>query len=265
MQQNEFSLLEDRKVLYISQIDRAEFLQGIITNDIKKLQSVEMIYAYILNPQGRIICDAFISNWQDGYILDVDQSTCNDLYKRLNMFKLKSKVSIDLLPDLKILISPYTGLKDPRHNNLGFRSYTQEYPSNTLPADWYLKQRVLHLIPDFCDMEAGRSLALEMNGAIIGAIDFTKGCYVGQEVTARMWYQKKVRRRLALLEFDGVNPDPLRSTLTKVDLELGVSLSHYKTNIMALLNHEEVAINDLVQSENNTYKVLKISDAGLNS
>lgn len=263
MQQNDITLLEDRCALYIGGEDRAEFLQGIISNDINKLQNQDIIYAYFLTPQGRIISDVFISHFDKGYILDIDAQIGAELLRRLKMFKLKSRVEINSLADMKVCISQSLGLTDPRNSALGYRVYGRNIEAWDNNHDWYLQERVKNLVPDFCDMESGRSLALEVNGAVVGAIDFKKGCYVGQEVTARMWYQQKVRRRVVLLKANDYISVSIRSTVYKNDQEVGISLTNYEEYSLALLNHEMITVGDEVAVGGHTCIVQKISNAGL--
>lgn len=236
------SELKNRAVLYVSGDDAKSFLQGLVTNDIQKLTSVGMIYALMLTPQGRFLYDFFIIERDGVILLDVQKSHVDAIMKKLKMYKLRAKVDF-ALTDLRIYVSEDKldshSIHDSRLSDLGYRTATSlEYEISD--DAWYHKARISAKIPDAdMDMEHERSLPMEMNCDKIGAIDFQKGCYVGQEVTSRMRYRANIRKALYIIESE--------NQLTKGrevefnDRKLGVMLGGVGNEYLALFNIEEVS------------------------
>jgi folate-binding protein YgfZ len=191
-----------RKVLRISGSDRVEFLQGLVTNDVSGLES-GLVYAAMLTPQGKYLADFFLVPAGDEILLDVDADLAPMLAQRLSMYKLRADVQIadtDIVPARGLGDTPEGGLADPRTQALGWRAYdgraTQE------GVDWDA-MHVAHQVPRSGAELGPDSYILEMGFERLNGVDFRKGCYVGQEVTARMKHKTELRKGLALVEIDG--------------------------------------------------------------
>ena len=193
----------DRTILRLSGSDVEPFLQGLVTNDLDKLTD-GLLYAALLTPQGKYIADFFLRRDGDTILLDADAGQAPALQQRLSMYKLRADVSIDQT-DLCL----HRGLgpmlagaaSDPRSASLGWRAY-RDTPQTDDTTDWtalYVDAEVptasIELTPD--------SFILEMGFERLNGVDFKKGCYVGQEVTARMKHKTTLRKGLAQVSIQG--------------------------------------------------------------
>jgi tRNA-modifying protein YgfZ len=239
---NRISELKNRAVLSVSGNDAKSFLQGLVTNDIQKLTAGNMIYALMLTPQGRFLYDFFITERDGGLLLDVQKSHIDAIMKKLKMYKLRAQVDF-ALTELRVYVSEdkldELSIQDPRSSVLGYRTITSaEYELSE--DEWYHKARISAKIPDAdMDMEYERSLPMEMNCDKIGAIDFQKGCYVGQEVTSRMRYRANIRKTLYVIESE--NQITKGSEVEFDGRKLGVMLGGIENEYLALFNIEEVS------------------------
>ena len=192
-----------RRILRLSGPDTKDFLQGLVTNDIAKLQD-GAVYAALLTPQGKYLADFFLIPEADGVLLDVADNLGDMVMQRLSMYKLRAKVDIavtDLYLHRGLGDIPADGFADPRHAKLGWRAYREE-PQTDDSVDWdairvnlLIPETGVELTPDTFILEAGFE---RLNG-----VDFRKGCYVGQEVTARMKHKTELRKGLAPVLVEG--------------------------------------------------------------
>lgn len=195
--------MTDRTILRLSGADTREFLQGLVTNDIQKLDQ-GLVYAALLTPQGKYIADFFLKADGDDVLLDADATQAPALMQRLSMYKLRADVAIaetDLHLHRGLGAAPDDALPDPRHAALGWRAYRNS-PQDDDSIDWTALY-VENLVPN-----AGRELhpdtfILEVGFERLNGVDFRKGCYVGQEVTARMKHKTELRKGLAQVHVDG--------------------------------------------------------------
>jgi len=194
-----------RKIILISGADAAHFLQGLITNDIGKLDQ-GMIYAALLTPQGKFIVDFFLSKMGSTILLDVDAQFADALAQRLTMYRLRADVVIEI-SDMQVTrgvgTMPEGAFNDPRHAALGWRHYGETGQSDD--TDW-AAIRVAHCIPETGIELTPDTFILEAGFERLNGVDFRKGCYVGQEITARMKHKTELRKGLALVDIDGVAP-----------------------------------------------------------
>ena len=195
-----FTTLKDRGALRISGIDKEDFLQGLISNDINLLKEQNSIYACLLSPQGKFLYDMFIS--MDGDVLDIDcegGDRVESLAKLLNMYKLRADVEIEILsnrPVYAVIGSDAYGYKDPRHPDMGYRSFEQPDLGEQAFEHWD-KHRIALTVPDGSrDMIPQKSTMAEGNIDKLNGISYDKGCYVGQELTARMHYRGLAKKHL---------------------------------------------------------------------
>lgn len=199
-----------RTILSVTGDDRVSFLQGILTSDITKLNDDKIQFSSLLSPQGKILHDMFLVAWDNAILIDCDAALAETLVKRLNLYKLRAKVTIaDASSNIAVSHDP-NGLPDPRHPGLPYRLYrTLSAHGSRLTTHDSLTFGIPELGRDFAPDSI---VALDAGYDLLHAISFTKGCYVGQEVTARMHYKNIARRGFYLLHHDTM---PLRLALLK--------------------------------------------------
>jgi tRNA-modifying protein YgfZ len=195
----------DRVIWQVTGKDALPFLQGLVSNDVRPLAAGPgIVWAALLTPQGKYLADFFVVNTGQVLLIDIAHVIAAATQRRLMMYRLRADVQIAPIdmPVARGLGTPPAGaLPDPRHPALGWRAYGMAGGPPTI--DWDAI-RVAHLIP-----EAGRELIvedsyiLEQGFEALHGVDFRKGCYVGQEVTARMKHKTELRKGLAQVRLDG--------------------------------------------------------------
>ncbi|MCR9127252.1 MAG: folate-binding protein [Rhodobacteraceae bacterium] len=196
--------MTSRRILLLSGRDAVPFLQGLVTNDVGKLEDGGLIYAALLSPQGKYLFDFFLKRSDAGVLLDVAEPAADALVRRLGMYRLRADVQIapaGLHLQRGTGPAPDGADPDPRHPQMGWRAYT-EAPEADDGTDWQAL-RVAHLIPETGIELTGDTFILEAGFERLKGVDFRKGCYVGQEVTARMKHKTTLRKGLALVEISG--------------------------------------------------------------
>jgi tRNA-modifying protein YgfZ len=242
MADTKIALLPDRGVVTVTGEDAREFLQGLITNDMDLLDKQPALHAGLLSPQGKILFDFFVATSPEGYCLEVARGKSAELAERLKMYKLRSKVTIaDASADYTIAAiwgGPYAPrgdgkppilFADPRLDGLGYRELT------TLRSDWalggeqcdsatqdeYHAHRIALGVPEggkdyaFGDAFAHEALFDQLHG-----VSFEKGCYVGQEIVARMQNRGTARRRVVPVVAETALPQP-GTPVTAAGVEIG--------------------------------------------
>lgn len=192
-----------RRIFRVSGKDTDSFLQGLITNDMDHL-SDGMLYAAMLTPQGKYIADFLLVRDGDDVLLDVAESLADDLTKRLNMYKLRADVTIGpsgLNLQRGTGPAPSGAYADPRHADMGWRAYS-DAPESDDGSDWDAI-RVQHCIPESGIELTPNAFILETCFERLNGVDFRKGCYVGQEVTARMKHKTELRKGLQRVALSG--------------------------------------------------------------
>ena len=192
-----------RRILRLTGQDTKNFLQGLVTNDVEKLAD-GIVYAAILTPQGKYIADFFLVPDADGVLLDVAEPLADMLEKRLNMYKLRADVLVSvsgLAVQRGIGATPAGAWPDPRHRDMGWRAYS-DAPERDDAAN-RAQIRVAHCIPETGIELTADTFILEAGFEALNGVDFRKGCYVGQEVTARMKHKTELRKGLRVVEIDG--------------------------------------------------------------
>ncbi len=200
--------IPNRSLIHIEGEDRIEFLQGLVSNDVRKLKENHILYACILTPQGKFLYDFFIHHGDGFILLDCEgNDRAQDLYDHLNKYRLRTDVKISLEKNNAVygLFNTQIGLPDPRHFKMGTRSF--EKPDDILEegfVEWD-KERITLGIPDGSrDMAVERSTLLECNIDKFNGVDWDKGCYIGQELTARMHYRNLGKKHIQTVKFNGV-------------------------------------------------------------
>ena len=246
------ALLTSRGLLAISGEDRFSFLQGLVTSNIARVEKGEMVYAALLTPQGKFLHELFIVPDGERVLIDCEKSRVDDLRKRLTMYRLRSKVEIEEVVDMQVMmvwdgtISVPESLlifADPRLKELGIRLYgkAEKLPEATMDEMDYHRMRLVHGVPDGNDLIPEKSFLLEWGFDQLGGVDYEKGCYVGQEVTARTHYRGQVRKAPYQVKTENGNDLPSAGEVVFCgETKIGELRSSRNDMGMALLRIEEV-------------------------
>jgi folate-binding protein YgfZ len=238
MNERSFLVLTVRGVLSVGGADRRPFLQGLISNDVDKVSPARAIYAGFLTAQGRYLHDFLVAEIGERLVLDGEAARLDDLRRRLMLYRLRSKVDLAPAPELAVValfgpgalsaleLPPSTGAArplsrgvvfvDPRVVALGARALVPREDAAAITSGFteaspeeYDRLRLSLGVPDGSrDLPIEKALVLENGFDEFNGIDWRKGCYVGQEVTARMKYRALVRRRLLPVRITGQTPEP---------------------------------------------------------
>ena len=214
--------LTDRALIRLSGEDVRGFLQGLVTSDVA---GVLPVWAGLLTPQGKCLFDFLV--WVDGddLLLDCEREAAGDLAKRLTLYRLRRPITIERETDLCVHWSPeeQQGTADPRFPDLGRRWLAPA--SGDAGADEAWRKHRLSL--GVCEgrAELGDLLWLECNAAELNGVSFTKGCFVGQENTARMNWRSKVNRRLVVVP--ATEPGPRAKAFYP---DLGLAVEHRRVD-----------------------------------
>lgn len=205
------SVAQTRAIWRLEGADRFSFLQGLVSNDVLPLQKAPgIVWAALLSPQGKYLADFFIIRRadldEDGLLIDLPADLGPDLLRRLTMYKLRSDVKImstSLTLSRGLGDLPPGALPDPRDPALGWRFYG-ETALDTAPVDWNAL-RVAHMIPEYpTELQVNDSFILEADFERLNGVNFRKGCYVGQEVTARMKHKTELRKGFTRVGISGM-------------------------------------------------------------
>ena len=230
---NNVYILEDRAILYINGEDAKNFLQNLISNDINKVTDSSSSFASLLTPQGKFLYEFLIVKHKTGYFIDCEKSQSKEIFKQLSIYKIRSKVEIlDLSNEFVVASFGYEkyqsieGSKDilgftikfredpiildPRNKNLGARliiNLEKLYLSlkkldlkDDKIESYYIKSHKLGIVPKNLNKLKNKLFGIECNYEELNGIDFKKGCYVGQENTARIKLKNKLLKRLLPIE-----------------------------------------------------------------
>lgn len=224
-----FSLLPHRGVIAVSGEDRIEFLQGLLSNDVTKVAATKAIWAALLTPQGRFLNDMFVVDAGFGtLLLETERERAPALAKKLAMYKLRSKVTVEdrsATMDVAVVFGPgaekcnaFPGALsyvDPRLPALGVRvllpagEAAKRLGLPEAPVAEYEALRLSLGVPDGSrDLPVEKALLLESGFDELNGVDWQKGCYMGQELTARTKYRALVRKRLFPVQVEGKLPAP---------------------------------------------------------
>jgi hypothetical protein len=199
-------MTSDRRVIEVSGADALPFLQGLLSNDILPLgKGPGLIWAAFLSPQGKYLADFFVVNTGAALLLDMPDALADATLRRLSMYRLRANVQLTpsaLRVTRGLGQAPAQAWPDPRHTALGWRAYGDAQGTAPL-IDWDAI-RVAHVIPESgVELIPDESYLLEMGFERLHGVDFRKGCYVGQEVTARMKHKTELRKGLARVGIAG--------------------------------------------------------------
>ncbi len=234
-----YSILPDRALISVSGPDRFAFLQGLISNDMRKVEHGQAIWAALLTPQGKFLHEFFVFSIEDRIFLDCECARRDDLKTRLSRYKLRSKVDLKSedeyapgaawgqsvgtalnLSDQSTTAILDSGMtyRDPRLANAGARWALRTAAVDTAMAsaglspstpEKYDSHRLSLGLPDGSrDMEVEKTLLLESGFEELNGVDFQKGCYMGQEITARTHYRALIKKRLLPVDIDSPTLEP---------------------------------------------------------
>ena len=222
-------ILEDRSILYLNGEDTKDFLQNLISNDINKVSNNNSCFTSLLSPQGKFLYEFIIIKHKSGYLIDCEKSQADNLFKQLNIYKLRSNVEIlNLSNEFVVAAFSYEKflafdeakdapgftlkyredpiLLDPRNKQLGARliiNLEKLYLSlkkldlqDSKLKDYYSFSHKLGIVPKDLNKLQNKLFGIECNYEELNGIDFKKGCYVGQENTARIKLKNKLSKRL---------------------------------------------------------------------
>jgi folate-binding protein YgfZ len=230
---NSFYTLENRSIIYVNGLDAKEFLQNIISNDINKVTENSSCFASLFTPQGKFLFEFIISKHKSGYFIDCEKTQAEELYKQLTIYKLRSNVEIlDLSNEFVVGVLSYEkylsieGAKDilgytikyredpiildPRNKSLGARliinleklylSLKKLNLKNDNIENYYIHCHKIGVVPKYLNKLQNKLFGIECNYEDLNGIDFKKGCYIGQENTARIKLKNKLSKRLLPIE-----------------------------------------------------------------
>ena len=226
---NNVHILNDRAILYINGLDAKNFLQNLISNDINKITETSSCFASLLTPQGKFLFEFIIVKHKSGYFIDCEKDQSEEIFNQLNLYKIRSKIEILNLSNEFVVASfgyeKYLSIEgaknilgytlkyredpiilDPRNKNLGARliiNLEKLYLSlkkldlkDDNIENYYIKSHKLGIVPKNLNQLKNKLFGIECNYEELNGIDFKKGCYVGQENTARIKLKNKLSKRL---------------------------------------------------------------------
>ena len=232
-----------RALLRVSGPDHVKFLQGLVTQDMTRLAQGGIAYGAMLTPQGKLVADFFlVAEGAEAVLIDLAGGLADDLQRRLTLFTLRAKVTItrDPRPVTRGLgPAPVGALADPRDPSLGWRLYGQALTQGAA-VDWDAL-RIARKVPETgAELIPGDSFILELGFARLNGVDFRKGCYVGQEVTARMHHKTELRRGLVVLSLPAGPVPPGTPVLMADGREAGAVYTQADGKGLALMRMDRI-------------------------
>ena len=286
---NNVYILEDRAIIYINGEDVKDFLQNLISNDINKVTDNSSCFASLLTPQGKFLYEFIVVKHKSGYFIDCEKSQSEEIFKQLSLYKIRSKVeilnlsnefvvasfgyekylSIDGSKDILGFTFKYREdpiILDPRNKNLGARliiNLEKLYLSlkklglkDDKVEKYYLQSHRLGIVPKNLNKLQNKLFGIECNFEELNGIDFKKGCYVGQENTARIKLKNKLSKRLLPIEIiSGKLFDEEKIYSNKVEIGKVLINEEYPFALIKFLD-KNFDKNQIFKSENGTFKIL---------
>ena len=224
--------LPERGVIAVEGDDRVAFLQGLVSNDIESVRPGQAVWTALLTAQGKWLADFFVFTDGGILLLDCESAQIPMLIQRLSRYRLRMKASLRAVPDLGVYVAwptrPNVGgiaSPDPRLPNFAWRILSGEPLSvSVTPDDWDRYRLEAGLPEGSKDLEPDRSVLLEAGFDELGGVSWSKGCYMGQELTARTKYRGLVKRRLVPVIVDGALP-PVGTVVLKDRMDVGTMRS----------------------------------------
>ena len=285
---NSVYILKDRAILYVNGKDSAEFLQNLISNDIKKVTDNSSCFASLLTPQGKFLYEFIVVKHKMGFFIDCEKSQSKEILKQLNLYKIRSKVEILNLSN-EFVVASFSYEKyltidnskdilgftikyredplvlDPRNKKLGARliinleklylSLKKLELKDDKIEDYYYQSHKLGIVPKNLNKLKNKLFGIECNFEELNGIDFKKGCYVGQENTARIKLKNKLNKRLLPVEIiDGKLDEG--ETVYYNNIEIGKILINEEYPFALIKFSNENFKKDLtLKSKNGSFKI----------
>lgn len=271
MSTTRYVMLPSRGLILIGGADRTEFLQGLISNDIRRATADHAIWAALLTPQGKYLHDFFVVDIDGQYVVDCEADRLMDLGSRLSKYKLRAQIDLGIGEDYAVAVLPgmaaldRVGLPaepgaarsldgggvvyvDPRHSEAGARAILPKDDAEAAlqslgfdagtPEDYDRTRLPLGLPDGSRDLVVEKSILLESNFDELNGVDWDKGCYMGQELTARTKYRGLIKKRMMPVDIEGPLPDAGTEILLG-DKNAGEMRSGFEGRGIALLRLEQ--------------------------
>tara|TARA_B100000963_G_scaffold39157_1_gene29104 strand:- start:39 stop:926 length:888 start_codon:yes stop_codon:yes gene_type:complete len=286
---NSVYILEDRAIIYINGLDAKDFLQNLISNDINKVTDNSSCFASLLTPQGKFLYEFIILKHKSGYFIDCEKSQSEEIYKQLTLYKIRSKVEILNLSNEFVVASfgheKYLSIEgskdilgftfkyredpiilDPRNKNLGARliiNLEKLYLSlkkldlkDDKIENYYIKSHKLGIVPKNLNQLQNKLFGIECNFEELNGIDFKKGCYVGQENTARIKLKNKLSKRLLPIKLiDGKLSEDEKIYHNEVEIGKILINEEYPFALIKFLD-KNFDKDQILKSENGKFQIL---------
>ena len=286
---NSVFILNNRSILYINGLDAKDFLQNLISNDINKVTENSSCFASLLTPQGKFLYEFIVIKHKSGYFIDCEKDQSEEILRQLNIYKIRSKVEILNLSNEFVVASigyekyiTIDGSKDilgftfkyredpiildPRNKDLGARliiNIEKLYLSlkklglkDDKVENYYARSHKLGVVPKNLNQLKNKLFGIECNYEELNGIDFKKGCYVGQENTARIKLKNKLSKRLLPIEV--IKGDLFEDEIIyNNDVEIGkiLIIDEYPFGLIKYLN-KNFDKNHIFKSKNGSFKIL---------
>jgi hypothetical protein len=258
------ALLPDRGVIKVTGDGARNFLHGLVSADMLTLKPGTARFCALLTPQGKIVADFLVAEAAakdgGGFFLDIPKALAGTLLAKLNLYKLRAKVMVEDLSDILGVVAAWDGggttgyglcYGDPRLAALGMRAMlpphlavtaAAELGADLVDAAQYEAHRIALGVPEGgADFSYGDAFPHEADMDQLGGVDFTKGCYVGQEVVSRMEHRGTARSRAVPIRYDGTAPPPAGAAITAAERQVGTMGSAAAGRGIALLRLDRAA------------------------
>ena len=285
---NSVHILKDRAIIYINGIDAKDFLQNLISNDINKVTDNSSCFASLLSPQGKFLFEFIVVKHKSGFLIDCEKTQSDEIFKQLNLYKIRSKVEILNLSNEFVVASfsyeKYLSIEgsketlgftfkyredpiilDPRNKNLGERliiNLEKLYMSlkkldlkDDKIENYYIQSHKLGIVPKNLNKLQNKLFGIECNFEELNGIDFKKGCYVGQENTARIKLKNKLSKRLLPIEIiDGKLSEDEKIYYNEVEIGKVLINEEYPFALIKFLD-KNFDKEKIFKSENGKFKI----------
>jgi len=286
---NNVYILEDRAIIYINGLDAKDFLQNLISNDINKVTDSSSCFASLFTPQGKFLYEFIVVKHKSGFFIDCEKNQSQEIFKQLNLYKIRSKVEILNLSNEFVVASfgyeKYLSMKDskdilgftfkyredpvildPRNKNLGARliinleklylSLKKLNLKNDKIENYHIQSHKLGIVSKNLNKLQNKLFGIECNYEELNGIDFKKGCYVGQENTARIKLKDKLSKRLLPIEvINGKLSEDERIYCNEVEIGKVLINEEYPFALIKFLD-KNFNKDQIFKSENGSFKIL---------
>ena len=286
---NSVYILEDRSIIYINGEDARDFLQNLISNDINKVTDNSSCFASLLTPQGKFLFEFIVVKHKSGYFIDCEKNQSDEIFKQLNLYKIRSKIEILNLSNEFVVASfgykkymliegskdilGYTFkfredplILDPRNKNLGARliinleklylSLKKLNLKDDKIENYYIESHKLGIVPKDLNKLKNKLFGIECNFEELNGIDFKKGCYVGQENTARIKLKNKLSKRLLPIKLiDGKLSEDEKIYNNEVEIGKVLINEGYPFALIKFLD-KNFDKHQILKSENGKFQIL---------